>query len=664
MSTLTYQKISMPSANLGKHSDYPLLFKASAFEKGGSLDETEGLFLNYGKVMHTLPYAGLESYDHAEDIREFDAFILENENLKAVFIPSLGGRMWSLYDKKHERDLVVNNPIFRPCNLAVRNAWFSGGVEWNCGVRGHHPLTCDKMYAAQYQADDGTPVLRIYAFERMRAITYQMDFFLPDGSESLFARMRLVNATEKVTPIYWWSTIAVEQKEGARVIVPASETYVNQGATPVYKIGIPMIDGVDTSYPTNHTMATDHFFKIPESSRKFEAYIDAAGSGLMHSSTRRLKGRKMFVWGTSQGGENWQKFLTNKEGEKQPYLEIQAGLAYTQNESLPFPPNTAWEWLEAYTPIDMDPKDVHCDYETARRNVESWLDDVLPEAKLDELLEQTKKEALKSVEYTYKGHPWGALDNELKTALGARVISPHLSFGEMEEEQQLWLNFLRNGYLDEPDPAEAPASFMVQDEWYDLLKKTVKGPDKFNWNAWYHLGICCYARDDYDRAQEMFEKSLALKPSTWAYHGLACALFSQAAYKEGSAVMAKALAMNAGNLELAKEAMRLSLSFEQTKIVLTMYDMIPDANKQDALIQGYYATALAYTGELEKAKAILEKDGGLIVYDLREGDDAIAATYVYIVQQLAKREGKELSADEVHVPEVLDFRMFHSNKNK
>ena len=107
-----------------------------------------------------------------------------------------------------------------------------------------------------------------------------------------------------------------EQKEGARVIVPASETYVNHGSDPVYKTAIPMINGVDTSYPTNHTEATDHFFKIPDSARKFEAYIDAEGAGLMHSSTRRLKGRKMFVWGTSQGGDNWQKFLTNKEGEK------------------------------------------------------------------------------------------------------------------------------------------------------------------------------------------------------------------------------------------------------------------------------------------------------------------------------------------------------------
>ena len=658
MSTLKFEKILMKAGRLGKPTDYPLLFKPGAFEKGGKLDETEGLYLNYGKVMHTLPYASLDDYDHSEELREFDAFILENDHLKAVFIPSLGGRLWSLFDKDENRDLVIDNPVFRPCSLALRNAWFSGGVEWTCGVRGHSPLTCDKVYGAMYEAEDGTPFLRLYAFERMRAVTFQIDFFLPDDSRFLYARMRLVNGSDQVKPIYWWSTIAVEQKEGARVIVPASETYVNHGADPVYKTAIPMVNGVDTSYPTNHTEATDHFFKIPAEARKFEAYLDKDGVGIVHASTARLKGRKMFVWGTSQGGSNWQKALTNREGEKQPYLEIQAGICYTQNESFPFPPHSCIEWLEAYCPITMAPEDVHGDYETARANVEAWLDRTLSEEKLDTMLAETKACALKKVPFTFKGHPWGALDNEIQESLGEKPISPNLDFGELESEQRLWERLLRNGHLDEPDPADPPASFMVQDEWFSLLKKSVKGPDRFNWNAWYHLGVCWYAREDYERAIEMFEKSLALRGSTWAYHGLGCAYFSLGEAEVGAQMMFRALEMNSGNLQLAKEAMRLSCLFGEYRVVLRMMDLLSEAHRADPLIQGFYAMALAYTGELEKAKAILEQDGGLQADDLREGDDSITGTYLYIVKELARREGRELKDCEVSVPKKLDFRMF------
>lgn len=658
MSTLTYQKIQLPAGRLGKANAFPLLFKPGAFEKGGRLDETEGLFLNYGKVMHTLPYTGLDDYDHGEEPREFDAFVLENRYLRAVFLPALGGRMWSLYDKEDGRDLVINNPVFRPCNLALRNAWFSGGVEWNCGVRGHHPLTCDKVYAAQYTADDGAPVLRLYAFERMRAITYQMDFFLPDDSRNLYARMRLVNASDRVTPVYWWSTIAVEQKKGARVIVPASETYVNHSTDPVYKCPIPVIDGVDLSYPTNHTEATDHFYKIPEDSRKFEAYLDKDGVGLVHASTARLKGRKMFVWGTSRGGENWQRFLTNRQGERQPYLEIQAGLAYTQNESLPCPPHTAWEWLEAYCPARLAPEQVHGEYQAARRSVEAWLDEHLPESCLDNMLKRTKKEALKHVPYTCKGHPWGALDNMLRSAEGREPISGHLPFGDLEDEQLLWARFLKNGCLDEPDAAVPPASYMVQDEWFVRLRQTVKQADKYNWNAWYHLGICWYARDEYELAGECFEASLSLQPSTWAYHALACTRFSQGNVQEGANLMEKALERRRNDAMLAKEALRLCAQFGAYETMLTMYDILDGTAKKQPLIQAYYAVALANTGALEEARTILERDGGLVIDDIREGDDLIAETYIQIMRQLAAREGRECSEETISVPESLDFRMF------
>lgn len=659
MSILTFQKIRILAGRLGRPNEYPLLFKPGSFEKGGSLDETEGLFLNYGKMMNVLPYTGLDDYDHQEQEREFDAFILENDYLKAVFVPALGGRMWSLYDKMEKRDLVVNNPVFRPCNLALRNAWFSGGVEWNCGVRGHHPLTCDKVYAAQYRAGDGTPVLRLYAFERIRAVTYQMDFFLPDGSRNLFARMRLVNASDKVTPIYWWSTIAVEQKKGARVIVPATETYVNHSSDPVYKCEIPVIDGVDLSYPTNHTEATDHFFKIPESARKFEAYLDKDGAGLVHASTARLKGRKMFVWGTSAGGENWQRFLTNQQGERQPYLEIQAGLAYTQNESLPFPPHTAWEWLEAYCPVRLPAEQVHGEYQAARRSIEIWLERNLPETAMEDMLAETKKEALMPVSYTFKGHPWGALDNLLRAREDRPLISEHLSFGELEDEQKIWLRFLQNGYLDEPDVSEPPASYMVQDEWFARLRQTVKHADRYNWNAWYHLGICWYARDEYALAGQMFEKSLACRPSTWAYHALACTRFAQGCAEEGANLMAKALERNRTNVMLAKEALRLCAQFGVYHTMLTMYEMLPQNVQCQPLVQAYYAVALSNTGKPEQARLILEQDGGLVIDDIREGDDLIAETYIRIAQQLAAREGRVLRAKDVCVPRTLDFRMFH-----
>ncbi len=662
MSELRFEKMRIPGGTLGKAGAYPIMYKQSMMEKESILSESEGLFINYGNITHMLPYTSLDEYDHSEEIKEFDVAVLENDYLKATFVPSLGGRMWSLYDKKKKRDLIINNPIFRPCNLSTRNAWFSGGVEWNCGVRGHSALTCDKIFAAKYQMEDGTPVLRMYAFERMRAITFQMDFFLKEDSPFLYARMRLVNGAKKVTPIYWWSTIAVQKMDGARVIVPANEAYVNQGNDPVYKISTPMVDGIDLSYPTNHKIAIDHFYKIPESSRKFEAYFDKDGKGLMHASTRRLKGRKLFVWGSSTGGENWQKFLTNKEGEKQPYLEIQAGLAATQNESLPMPPNTAWEWLEAYGAVEMDPKDVHGEWNTSRANVTSWLDDVLPEEKMDDLLSSTLKEATKQCDAVLLGHSWGELDNVLKQSMGEKEIAPYLDFGKMGKEQELWLRFLKNGYLDEPSPNEEPASYMVQEEWYKMLKDTVKGADKNNWYAWYHLGVCYFERELYDLSKEAFEKSLELQSSTWGYHGLANVDRVLGNEKASTLKMAKALSMNSDYLPLIKETMRFAYEGKEFDLMLNIHEELSEENKKDEAVQMYHAFALANTGEYQKAKDILSQNGGLLINDLREGDDSLVEEYIFIEQKIAEQNGQTLKAEDVVVPGKIDFRMFHESE--
>ena len=52
--------------------------------------------------------------------------------------------MWSLYDKVNQKELLYVNDVIRPSNLAVRNAWVSGGVEWNIGVIGHYPFAYAK----------------------------------------------------------------------------------------------------------------------------------------------------------------------------------------------------------------------------------------------------------------------------------------------------------------------------------------------------------------------------------------------------------------------------------------------------------------------------------------------------------------------------------------
>jgi hypothetical protein len=179
MSELKIKTWSMPSADLGSENPFPPLSSNQELHIAQSVDPTvpDEIRQNmiYGHVPNILPYALQDGYNRERKPRDFRAAVLENNVLRATFLLELGGRLWSLYHKPSGRELLYVNPVFQPANLALRNAWFSGGVEWNIGTIGHSPFTCAPLFAARVDGPDGTPVLRMYEWERIRQVTYQID---------------------------------------------------------------------------------------------------------------------------------------------------------------------------------------------------------------------------------------------------------------------------------------------------------------------------------------------------------------------------------------------------------------------------------------------------------------------------------------------------------
>lgn len=62
-----------------------------------------------------LPYSSLDGYTRTRRDGELATLVLENNRLRATFVPSLGGRLWSLLDKRDERELLYRTPF---CNSA------------------------------------------------------------------------------------------------------------------------------------------------------------------------------------------------------------------------------------------------------------------------------------------------------------------------------------------------------------------------------------------------------------------------------------------------------------------------------------------------------------------------------------------------------------------
>ena len=77
-----------------------------------------------------LPYNKQDRYSHKKETMQLTTIVMENESLRAQFLPQYGGRLYSLRNQKTKEELLFRNCVMQPANLAIRNAWFSGGIEW------------------------------------------------------------------------------------------------------------------------------------------------------------------------------------------------------------------------------------------------------------------------------------------------------------------------------------------------------------------------------------------------------------------------------------------------------------------------------------------------------------------------------------------------------
>lgn len=660
MTELTFEKITLFASDIGELSSLPpIAVKLSSNETPDKtyLDEDDNLFINYGAVESAFPYRYQDMYGRELKPTEYECAVLENENLRAVFMPCFGGKLWSLTDKNTGKELLYKNDVVRPCNLAVRNAWLAGGIEWNAGFKGHNPFTCSQVCTAKTKLADGTPVLRFYYFERIRRAVVQMDFFLPSASRLLFSRVRITNPNTEVIPMYWWSNVGVVENPGDRVVAPAVNAYTVNSNGNVIKINVPVHNGIDVTRPDKNVASSDFFWTTELGGRNYIAQFGKDGYGLMEASTSRLKGRKLFVWGDSQGGRKWKNFLTadDKSGS---YDEIQCGLAHTQYECLPMPPRTVWEWLEGYGAITADVNKIFGDWSDARKETEAAIDKIVSAERLEDMLNETRDMAKSPAEVITAADGWGALEALRRQKCGSDLMNGHLYFGEIADEQKTWLDLLENGTVGKHAADEVPASYMRQKEWLDLLENAICGEDKNNWYAHYLLGTAYMAdvKDkDYVKAEKHLLKSIALKETAWNDYAYAVLCGRNGNTEKSPLYMTKAYGLRKTDVSLAKEFFRClydnALSAETIKHFESAASEVKD-NKRCLL---YYAYALARTGRIAEAEAILLGADGktcLVVPDVRECELTVTELWYYI----KKRQG--YTREQAEPPKNLDFRMF------
>ena len=502
-----------------------------------TMEEKHLKLAGYECVQRVLPYRIQDRYSRNRTPMSIKTIVLENENLRAEFYPEYGGRLTSLFDKKRNRELVHNNPVFQPGNLAIRDAWISTGIEFNCSQRGHHFLTCSPLFAALCKDDNGEEFLRMYEYERCKGVYYQMDFHLPAGAEFLYMYVRIINPDKEPVSTYWWTNIDLPEREGVRVFSATDEViyYMSPEQMSAYPEGasnmavghLPYLDalpGVDISYPRNYPFATDYFFQMPETEEMpWEAAAYDDGLVFYEASTKALCANKMFCWGLSEGGQKWRDFLANPgEGD---FFEIQAGIAPTQNHGLILQSESTIDFVQAFGCSETQPNLLQEeDWAAGQHMISELIHQRITADDLNSLLEKYRVLAQKEPEeFLHNGSGFGALEKIRKEKSGVPAEIKGLVFpmNTIGTNQLPWLSLLLENRFPEADPKNIPFDYITQPSWLNIMEAAIDAPENQHWNTYLHYGIMIAEAGDFDKARQCFIKSLEYKDNVWARRNLA-----------------------------------------------------------------------------------------------------------------------------------------------
>lgn len=652
---LRFGKYEIFSANFGEDSALPDIhnntYIRAAITLTDNITQEERKYIGKGMITTLLPYKVQNGYDRSRTLKGFDAAILENEFLRAVFIPELGGRLWSLYDKKNSRELLYKNDVFQPANLALRNAWFSGGVEWNVGIKGHNPLTCSPLFAQRVFNENGDELLKMYEFERIRGVTYVIYALLKE--DVLLVKVCIENTKDEEVPMYWWSNIAVPETADTRTIVPARETFFcgyEDGGYVLDCAKLPDLNGVDITYAVNSNRSRDFFFKIPENEDKWIAAIDGKGKGLLQFSTDELAGRKMFVWGQGRGGKHWNEWLSDSG---KPYIEIQAGILKTQLEHFPMQANSEISFVEGYCMAHVDAQRVHGgDYGEASDEVARFV------KKKKEFLNEDVFRIIEEESEIYFGSGWGALENMIRS----KPISKYCRFPKesIGKEQEPWLALVRDQALPVPDEKATLTSFVVGEYWRDKIEKSLRG----NWFEWLHLGILRYASGDYRGAKECCKKSVEAKDNAWAHRNLAQIVGNiYGDVKTAANEMEKAADLLGEYVPILVETATALMRVGEFKKWIERYRNLGKTLQNVGRLKMLTGACFVELDRIDEAKEFINEN--IVVDDIMEGEYSLSGIWTKLYAKvLAKEENTRIEnitktkvLEKYPLPYALDFRM-------
>jgi tetratricopeptide (TPR) repeat protein len=316
--------------------------------------------------------------------RGWQAVWLENEFIRLMILPQLGGRIHRAQDKTNGYDFIYYQPVIKPALVGLAGPWASGGIEFNWPQH-HRPSTFMPADVAVEHHADGSVTVWLSEHDPMARMKGMHGVRLRPGSSCVEIAARVYNRTSDVQTFLWWSNIAARVHASYQSFFPPDVTFVADHArramstfpictgyyygvdyarrsreglseseiprkfAPAYcarsggrsengdlELGVsapPIYEPNDLSWYANIPVPTSYMC-LGSAGNFAGGYDHKAQAGFVHVADHHISpGKKQWTWGNHEFGYAWDRNLTaaDEHGEYGPYIELMAGV-YTDNQ--------------------------------------------------------------------------------------------------------------------------------------------------------------------------------------------------------------------------------------------------------------------------------------------------------------------------------------------
>lgn len=324
------EDIMLPTYEIGQEEKNPIFLEKRVYQ---------------GSCGSVYPYPVVEKISDEKKDKLYHALFIENEYIKVMILPELGGRVHMAYDKVKKRHFVYYNQVVKPALVGLTGPWISGGIEFNWPQH-HRPSTFLPTDFSIEENADGSKTVWCNEVERMSRTKGMQGFTLYPGKAYIEIKVKIYNRTAFPQTFLWWANPAVVVNDHYHSVFPPDVHAVfDHGKRDVSSF--PIATGVyyKQDYSAGVDISKYKNIPVPTSYMAIRSKYDFVGGyeehirgGLLHVADHHVSpGKKQWTWGNGDFGKAWDRNLTDEDG---PYIELMTGM-YTDNQP-------DFSWLQPY----------------------------------------------------------------------------------------------------------------------------------------------------------------------------------------------------------------------------------------------------------------------------------------------------------------------------